>query len=265
MRRKGVMKSDRVFVPGDISLIELPDGELKVIRLERGRGSQTKYGLIKHDDIIGKPEGSTLKTSIGREVTAFRASIFDLQLYYCERATQVIYPKDSFFMIEYNEIKSGQKVFEAGVGSGFLTMLLACRVAPDGLVYGFDVSERALELSRRNVSLSGCEKNVVLVNHDVRMGIPLTDMDAGFLDISEPWNVIGHAWKALAPGGRLTVFVPTVNQLVKVLKALKSERFRNVRAIEIIHREFEVNPEAIRPKSLQVSHTGYLIFGRKAL
>lgn len=258
-------KNERAFRQGDLVMIELPEGNFKVFKLRTGGMTQTKYGLIRHDDVIGKLEGTVVRTSTGSQVLAFRPSIFDLQLNYCERTTQVIYPKDSSYIVEYNEIKSGDRVFEAGVGSGFLTMLLACRVAPDGVVYGFDVNPRALTITRRNLELTGCEKNVVLANHDVKTGIPLTDMDAGFLDIPDPWNVIEHAWKALAPGGKLTIFIPTINQLAKVLKSLKESKYGAIRAAELQYRELETSPDAVRPKSVQVVHTGYIVFARKTL
>lgn len=259
------MSSLMVFEPDDFVLIELPDGETRVFKLEKNKETMTKYGIIKHNDILGKPQGSLIKTTAGHSVAVFKPTLFDLQLNYCERITQVIYPKDSAYIIEYSDIRSGDRVFEAGVGSGFLTMLLACRVAPGGVVYGFDVNPKALEVTMQNVRLTGCERNVVLFNHDIKNGIPVTDASAGFLDLPDPWSVLDHAWKALVPGGKLVIFVPTVNQVVRVTKSLRAGGFGLVKVIEITHREYEVNPDAIRPVSVQVVHTGYVIFARKII
>jgi tRNA (adenine57-N1/adenine58-N1)-methyltransferase len=254
-----------VFEPGDFVLIELPDGETRVFRLEKNKETMTKYGVVKHNDVIGKPQGSIIKTTAGHTIAVFKPTLFDLQLNYCERITQVIYPKDSAYIVEYAGVRSGDKVFEAGVGSGFLTMLLACRVAPGGIVYGFDINPKALEVTMQNVRLTGCEQNVVLFNHDIKNGIPVVDASAGFLDVPDPWGVLDHAWKALAPGGKLVIFVPTVNQVVRVAKSLKTSGFGLIRIVEIMNREYEVNPDAIRPISVQVVHTGYIVFARKTV
>jgi len=252
-----------VFKDGDLVLVELPSGETRVFKLERGRETATKYGTVVHDDIIGKPQGTLIKTSAGHWVAVFRPTIFDLQLNYCERITQVIYPKDSAYIVEHVGLKSGDTVFEAGVGSGFLTMLLACRVSPGGVVYALDVNPRAIEVASRNVRLTGCEESVVFINQDIKAGIPVENASAGFLDLPDPWNALDQSWRALAPGGWLVIFVPTVNQLARALHSLKSGGFRSIRALEIAHREYEVNPEAVRPSPVQVAHTGYIIFARK--
>lgn len=259
------MNKSNVFDEGDLVLIELPDGDTRIFRLEKEKETTTKYGIIRHSDIIGKQQGSLIKTSIGHSVIAYRPSIFDLQLNYCERITQVIYPKDSSFILGYTDIRNGDKVIEAGVGSGFLTMLLACRVAPDGVVYGFDVNPRALEITKKNLELTGCEQNVVLFNHDIKDGIPIKEVTAVFLDLPDPWAVLENVWDALLPGGKLVVFIPTVNQLSKVIKYLKDKKFGLLKVVEIMHREFESNPDAIRPVSFQVVHTGYIVFARKII
>lgn len=259
------MAVERTFREGDFVLVELPDRSVRVIKVERGKRSATKYGLISHDDIIGREEGVRVKTSAGHMIPVVRPTLFDLQLGYCERVTQVVYPKDSAIMVEYAEVASGDVVFEAGVGSGFLTMLLACRVAPSGMVYGFDVNPKALDVARHNLDLVGCTRSATLINHDVRLGIPVRGAKAGFFDIPDPWNALSHAWEALVPGGRLFIFVPTVNQLVRVLKSLKEEGFGFVRVFESMHREYEVDPDALRPISVQVTHTGYIVFSRKLL
>lgn len=251
------------FEAGDLAVLEFPDGETRVIKLMNDKETVTKYGVIRHNDVINRPYGSSVRTSAGHVVFAFKPTIFDLQMNYCERTTQVIYPKDSSFIVEYADIKSGDVVFEAGVGSGFLTMVLACRVGPGGIVYGFDVNPKALEIALKNVKLTGCEKNVVLLNHDIKSGIPVERAEAGFLDLPDPWDVLDEAWKALTPGGRLVTFVPTANQLIKLLQSLKAKGFGLIKALEIIHREYEINPNAVRPASTQIAHTGYIVFARK--
>jgi len=59
-----------------------------------------------------------------------------------KRATQIIHPKDAALMIYLSGIGPGCRVGEAGVGSGALTTAIASIIGDNGILYGFDISEK---------------------------------------------------------------------------------------------------------------------------
>lgn len=61
----------------------------------------------------------------------------------------------------------------------------------------------------------------------------------------------------------MVIFVPTVNQVIKTLNHIKEfKKLVNVNISEIMLREYQVSHEALRPKSIGVTHTGYIITSR---
>uniref|UniRef100_A0A7J3ZIU6 tRNA (Adenine-N1)-methyltransferase n=1 Tax=Fervidicoccus fontis TaxID=683846 RepID=A0A7J3ZIU6_9CREN len=249
---------------GDPVLILLPDGSRRVVVLCEGGKTETKYGIVEHDSILKAGWGSQIRTSSGMTAWILKPSIYDLQLYFARRATQVIYPKDSSFMVTLSGIRAGSRVVEIGTGSGFLTMMLACAVWPTGKVYTFDCRRESLEIAKENLKLIECASVVELYELDARTGIPVEGVDAVFVDIADPWNVLEHAYTSLRDSGSLVVFVPTVNQVIKLLRENSNKRlFGDTRVFEIALREYQPEAEALRPYTTQVAHTGYILFMRK--
>jgi len=240
--------------------ILLPDGNAKVFLLRKDANTQTKYGMINHNDIVSCDWGDKIKTSIGREVYIFRPNIEEIQLYLAKRKTQVIYPIDSLRMISLSGVIPGSRIGEAGTGSGFLTMYLSCYVGKEGRVFSFDINREAIEIAKENLDLLYCEKNVDFFIFDIRQEAPAEDLDAFFLDMPDPWNAISSVYNSLAPHGRLIVFLPTTNQVIKLLKALENkELFKPIVILENQSREYQLQPDALRPFSVQVVHTGYIL------
>lgn len=88
-------------------------------------------------------------------------------------------------------------------------------------------------------------------------------MDAFFLDVRKPWEVLEEVRKALKPAGHLGILVPTTNQVSESLAALEENGFYISEVSEILLRKYKLNPQRLRPEDLMVGHTGYLIFARK--
>ena len=266
LSREGKVTSESSSCPsaGDLALILLPDGSRKVVVLREGGKTETKYGVVEHDSVFKAGWGSQVKTSTGMNVWVLKPSTYDLQLYYAKRTTQVIYPKDSSFMIALSGIKTGSRVVEVGTGSGFLTMMLACAVWPTGKVYTFDIRRESIETARENLKLTECASVVEFYELDARTGIPVYNVDAVFMDIPDPWNVLEHAHASLRDSGTILVFVPTINQVIKLLRESSSRMlFSDARVFEVTLREYQPEAEALRPFTTQVAHTGYIVFMRK--
>ncbi len=251
--------------PGDKVLVYIDEKRRFVIVLEEDGILGTDKGYIKHSDIIGRDIGEAVYTSRGFKAYLLKPTISDY-LHVFKRATQVIYPKDSSLMIYLSGIGPGSRVVEAGVGTGFLTLSLANIVGDNGRVYGYDIKKQNLEIARRNLELAGLGSRVELYHADIRSGVHQRNVDAVFLDMPDPWNALEAVYKALKPSAPILVYVPTINQVEKTVLAMRRTNcFIAVKAMETLVREYIVNKEATRPKTLMIGHTGYIIFGRKVI
>jgi len=250
---------------GDTVLVYIDSKRKFIIKLERGKILGTDRGYVSHDDLVGLTYGSMVKTSAGVPVFLFKPLRHDY-IHGIARSTQIIYPKDAALMIHLSGIGCGSRVGEAGVGSGALSIAIASIICDSGRLYGYDVSEKALEITRINLEKAGLIHRVVLSRRDVRRELDVESLDAFFLDIPDPWNAINSVSRALAPSAPLLVYVPTVNQVEKTVLALReSGVFQDIHAYEVLLREYSVEKDAVRPRTRMIGHTGYVIFARRVL
>jgi len=70
---------------------------------------------------------------------------------------------------------------------------------------------------------------------------------------------------ALKPGGFFGSILPTTNQVIKLVSAMKQADFAFLDVMEILLRFYKSEPDRFRPADRMVAHTGYLIFGRPIL
>jgi len=262
MSEEGHQYRASIVREGDWILVYLNERRKFLVRVRKGELLGSDKGVLKLDDVIGLPYGSKVKLSTGYEAYILRPLFHDFFLKY-RRVTQVIYPKDLGFIIFISGISSGSRVLEAGVGTGFLTTTLANVVKPDGRVYAYDVRREFLEAARRNLELSGLIEYVELKLGDIRQCIEEKDLDAAFLDIPDPWNALDSVHTALKPSAPIIAFMPTINQVEKLVTAMKAHGgFIDVNAIELILREYIVKEGATRPRTTMIAHTGYIVYAR---
>ncbi len=219
-----------------------------------------KRGAVNTSRIIGMEPGQRLDLG-SRSFTIFKPDIRDL-LDGIERGAQIIIPKDASGIVHGLGLSSGSKVVEGGAGSGGLTLFLLNSVSPGGMVHTYDIREDHLGLASTNVIRAGLEECWDGKIGDVREGVVETEMDAFVVDVPEPEKCIRTALKALRPGGRFCAYVPTTNQMERVVLSLRDEGFISIEPLEIIQRGFSVKEGATRPVNEILSHTGFLIFAR---
>ncbi len=217
----------------------------------------TKTGVIKLSEIIGKPFGIEVNNNF-----VLKPTIEDIILFGAIRDTQIIYPKDNFFIVSKLDIQHGFKVFECGTGSGALALTLSRAVAPDGMVFTYEKDEKFVKNSKKNIEKFGDINRVKIHFQDIKDGIDEKDFDAAFLDVKEPWEYLDIVYNILKPSAMLGIIVPTVNQISEVIPAMKS-KFCDIEIMELFQRYYKLNPYRMRPEDRMVGHTGYLIFGRK--
>jgi tRNA (adenine57-N1/adenine58-N1)-methyltransferase len=179
------------------------------------------------------------------------------------RNTQILYPKDIGFILVTMGIGPGQRVLEAGTGSGSMTVALAHALGPDGQLVSYEQRPDMQNLARKNLERLGLAARVELKLRDIQTGFDETDADAFFLDVQNPYDYLKQVRAALKPGGFFATLVPTFNQIEKTLIALRQNSFAFIETCEILLRYYKSEPAHLRPTDRMVAHTGYLIFARR--
>jgi len=221
----------------------------------------THLGILDVSSLVGKPFGITVTTTLGDELVILRPTIEDLVMKIA-RKTQVIYPKDLGLMMVKLGVHSGSHVIETGTGSGATTALMAYLVQPDGMVNTYDLNPEFQEVARKNIERLGLSKYVTFKVGDSRLGFEERGMDAGVLDVGDPWEVVHSMKEALKPSAPMAAVTPTTNQAEKLVAKMKEEGFVAVESMEILLRHLEARVGMTRPSNIMVGHTAYLTFGR---
>ncbi|AWR99537.1 tRNA (adenine-N1)-methyltransferase [Metallosphaera hakonensis] len=252
-----------VLREGDLAVVWIDPRRVYLVKLTPGKKLDTDKGSLSFDDVIGKEYGDAIEISKGRAFIMY--PYLDYIYDGLHRPSQVLYPKDIGYMIFKSGLRPGSVVVEAGTGSGFLTISLAHFLGESGKVITYDIRDDMQERAKRNVELVGLSDRVVFKKGDVRERIEEENIDSVFLDMPDPWLVAENAYRILKPAGTIVVFVPTVDQVEKTFLSLKKCRFIDIEAVELLLREYQVKENATRPRSIGVTHTGYVITGRKSI
>jgi tRNA (adenine57-N1/adenine58-N1)-methyltransferase catalytic subunit len=233
-----------------------------IFPLSQGGDFQTHRGVLQHDDLIGLPWGTQVFSHLGAPFFLLQPSLADLLLD-LKRNTQILYPKDIGFILLTMSIGPGQRVLEAGTGSGSMTVALAYAVGAEGHVVSYEQREEMQKLARKNIGRTGLASRVEFKLRDIQEGFDETDADAFFLDVPNPYDYIAQVRAALKPGGYFGCIVPTVNQAEILLRALRRQRFAFIEMCEVMLRYYKPEPDRLRPTDRMVAHTGFLVFGRR--
>ena len=191
-----------------------------LVTLRPGRSFQSHAGVIEHDGVIGRFEGEELEahqrdgrvTSSARYLV-LRPTLADVVVG-MPRGAQVIYPKDLGAILIAADIFPGARVLEAGVGSGALSMAM---LRAGAVITGYELRADFAERARANVeAFLGPDQPYSVLERDVYLGIDAEGLDRVVLDLAEPWQVVPHAERALAPGGIFLAYLPTINQTAEL-------------------------------------------------
>ncbi|KRD20534.1 SAM-dependent methyltransferase [Mycobacterium sp. Root265] len=264
------------FVIGDRVQLTDAKGRHYTMVLNPGAEFHTHRGAIPHDNVIGQPEGSVVKSTNGDPFLVLRPLLIDYVLS-MPRGAQVIYPKDAAQIVHEGDIFPGARVLEAGAGSGALTCSLLRAVGPTGQVISYEVRDDHAVHAIRNVETFFGERPA---NWDLRIsdlneypagGRPAAgdatgdqEVDRVVLDMLAPWDVLDTVATALVAGGVLIVYVATVTQLSRTVEALREQQcWTEPRSWETMQRGWNVVGLAVRPQHNMRGHTAFLISARK--
>ncbi len=246
---------------GDFVLLVSEEGKEFLLQVDENKIFGTHKGNINLQELIGKEYGITVYTTKG-SFAVVRPTIYDF-IKRIKRQTQIIYPKDIGYIILRLGITSGSRVIECGTGSGSLATAFAFAVKPFGRVYSYEKREEFQKLAMENLKRAGVEDYVVLKLKDAREGFDEKEVDAIFIDVKVPEELVDSVWESLKPGAPVGFLLPTANQASSLLRKLNEGGFVVTELVEILLRRYKTNPERLRPDDLMNAHTGYLLFARK--
>lgn len=260
------MSESGIFHAGDRAQFTDAKGRRYTTVLVPGGDFHTHRGAIPHDEVIGLPDGSVVKSANGDPFLVLRPLLVDYVMS-MPRGAQVIYPKDSAQIIHEGDIFPGARVLEAGAGSGALTLSLLRAVGPQGRVISYELRDDHAEHARRNVETF---VGHLLDNWQLKLGdvadcdMPAGSIDRVVLDMLAPWEVLDTVSRVLIPGGVLVIYVATVTQLSEVVEALRGQQcWTEPRAWETLQRGWNVVGLAVRPQHAMRGHTAFLITARR--
>ncbi|NHA68934.1 tRNA (adenine-N1)-methyltransferase [Phycicoccus flavus] len=257
------------FAEGDRVQLTDPKGRLHTITLAAGKQFHTHRGHLAHDDLVGRPDGSTVTNTAGVEYLALRPLLSDWVMS-MPRGAAVVYPKDSGQIVMMADVFPGATVVEAGVGSGALSMSLLRAVGDTGRVLSFERREDFADIARGNARefFGGDHPAWTVTVGDLVESLPEA-VDAGsvdrvVLDMLAPWECLDVVADALAPGGVLICYVATATQLSKVAEAMRDHgTFTEPQAWESLVRGWHLEGLAVRPQHRMHGHTGFLVTTRR--
>ncbi|HVM05026.1 MAG TPA: tRNA (adenine-N1)-methyltransferase [Acidimicrobiales bacterium] len=232
-----------------------------LVTLAEGGQFHTHAGWVAHEDLIGREEGTVVRSTSGAWYQAVRPTLSDFVLK-MPRGAQVIYPKDLGRILMLADVFPGARVLESGVGSGALSMTL---LRAGAVVTGYEVRADFAGRARANVgSFLGAAAldRFDVHERDVYEGIAESGFDRVVLDLPEPWRVVKHAESALRPGGILVAYTPSAIQVSQLRDALAASQFAFAETSEVLLRTWHVEGQSVRPDHRMVGHTGFLTSAR---
>ena len=263
-------------------------------QLVPGGTTQTEHGLILHDEVIGRSEGSvTVTVSAKREAqinaqhperdagkpwkgaraiggwqfAVMRPRLADYVLS-MPRGAQIMYPKDIAQVIQLGDIRSGMTVLESGAGSGAMSINLLDAVGQTGHLTTIEMRGEFARVAEANATVYYGSRprwwDLLTGDFDsVAATLPEHSFDRIMLDMLDPWNRLEQAYRVIASGGVLICYVTTTTQLSRLAEALReSGVWTEPDVQETLERNWKVQGLAVRPDHQMIGHTGFLVVSR---
>ena len=233
-----------------------------LVVLAEGGEFHSHAGFVPHADIVGRREGAVVRSTRGAEYTVLRPTLEDFVVE-MPRGAQVIYPKDLAPICMLADIGPGVRVFESGVGSGALSMTML-RWGAD--IVGYELREDFANRARTNVAQLPRRRRAralpgraarQLRGHRPRRAV----RPRACSTCPSRGGSIPHAEAVLHGGGILVAYTPSIIQAAQAREALRG-KWIDARTIEVLHRGWHIDGQAVRPDHRMVAHTGFLTVAR---
>jgi ubiquinone/menaquinone biosynthesis C-methylase UbiE len=160
--------------------------------------------------------------------------------------------------LEALKLKPGMKVGDVGAGTGFYSIRIAKRIAPDGVVYANDIQQAMLDRLRANAQAQGVKNVETILGTESNPKLPLAQLDLVILvdvyhEFSRPQRMLEHIRESLKPDGRLV--------LLEYRKEDPSVPIRPEHKMSVAEVKAEVQPEGfVFEKSVETLPWQHIIF-----
>ncbi len=242
-----------------------PKGRRHSVRLVEGGVFHTTKGAIRHDELLGGPDGVVVTSAGGVDYLALRPLLEEFTVS-MPRGAAVVYPKDAAHILMYADMFPGARVLEAGVGSGALSISILRSIGPTGRLWSYERRPDFAEVATTNVDTFFGGRHPAW---EVRVGdlvetIGPEPVDRAVLDMLAPWECVDAVGEVLQGGGVLCCYVATTTQLGRTMDTLRAHGgWTEPEAVDLTVRKWHAEGLAIRPGHGSAGHTGFLIFTRR--
>ncbi|MFA9503741.1 methyltransferase domain-containing protein [Natrinema sp. H-ect1] len=227
--------------------------------VEPGGEQGTDLGVLEVPEDV--QSGDTIETHLGDEFQVRRLRGPDL-FHHFERTGAPMVPRDIGLVIGETGIAGGDRVLDAGTGTGVLAALLA-RAGAEVVTYEQDAE--FADVARENMALGGVADAVDVRTGDVTEeidGLEPSSFDVMTLDTADAPAMVEHAPDLLVDGGFVAVYSPFIESTREVARTAGEVGLANVTTRETIQREMQFDERGSRPTTAPVGHTGYLTIAR---
>jgi len=244
---------------GDWVVLLDPKGRRYLLRLEPGAHFGHHSGGVDHEQIMAAGYGGSVLTTKEAVLHVLRPSLEDYVLL-MKRGAAVTYPKDAAAMVMLLDLAPGERVLEAGSGSGGLSLFLSRAVGPAGRVVSYERRPAFKARAEANVRAWGAENVEFNLGNLEDAELEPESFDAVALDLMEPWLVLENVVPALKTGRKLVCYLPNITQVVQLLEEIRQRRLPllKLRVMEVGHRDWDVRPPIAHPHFRQIGHTAFL-------
>jgi tRNA (adenine57-N1/adenine58-N1)-methyltransferase len=206
--------------------------------------------------------GDVVETHLGDPFVVRRLRGPDL-FNHLERTGAPMMPRDVGLIVGHTGAAAGDRVLDAGTGTGVLSAYLG-RMHAEVTTYERDPD--FADVARENMRLAGVEERVAVRTGDVTEELDsLVDegpFDLLTLDTADAADVVGRAPELLRSGGYVAVYSPFVENSRAAVEAAREAGLNDVETFETIQRRMDFEDRGSRPSTAGVGHTGYLVFAR---
>lgn len=254
-----------VFQAGDPALLIDDKGRHFLLHLDPGRTFQYHDGTVPHGDLVGREDGSWIRSSNSKQLLLLRPRLADFVLK-MKRGAQVVYPKDLGPILVFADIHPGLTVLEAGTGSGALTLGLTRAVGHGGRVISVELRDDHAIHARKTVErwFGDVPPNLELVVGDVAEYVEKVRPDRVVLDLPDPIPALEAMATHQPGGGVVCLYLPTVPQVQRAVETARDlGSFAEIEVKEFLFRDWNVAGRSVRPEHNMIGHTGFLVFMRK--
>ncbi|MFB6136788.1 MAG: methyltransferase domain-containing protein [Halobacteriaceae archaeon] len=233
---------------------------------EPGDEVHTDLGVIEVPEDVAS--GDVLETHLG-EPFAVRAMRGPDRFDHLERTGAPMLPRDVGLVLGLTGAGAGDRVLDAGTGSGILATALGDVGAT---VHTYEVDPGFAATARENVERAGVADRVDVRTGDVTEAADdlaaaiqageTAPYDVLTLDTGDAPAVVERAPALLAPGGYVAAYTPFVEGTRAVHEAAVEAGLAEVRTLETVQREMDFDERGSRPSTAGVGHSGYLTVAR---